>query len=363
MSETVLQTRNIFKRKNSSFFSATFTYLIIMAVFVGIRIFASFNLLSFLGDYEDLVYSLIIQVGVIFGLSLVLYKTFSKKKVKEIFKEFKFEKISLKAVLICVGLGFLVIFLNIAFNSIFDLILRLFGYSPASSTITSYALSAFLIAIFASAVLPAFCEEFANRGMLLSGLKKLGIKKAIVLSGLVFGLMHLNIGQFGYAFLIGMFFAFIFFATGSILPSIIIHFMNNAVSEYLTFARVNDLPLGNFYDQIQSLIQGGGYIPTILVIYLVLLTIIFLFAWLTYLLIKETRGKKLMKIGDDLAETLADQPEQLRPSILKIDIPISALGFNIKQTYFPSLKAKIPLYTTIFLGSVITLMTLIWNTL
>lgn len=362
MSEN-LQTKNIFKKEKSPFFSATFTYLILMVVFVGIRIFASFNLLSFLGDYADLVYSLIIQVGVIFGLSLVLYKGFSRKKVKDIFKEFKFEKISVKAILICFGLGILIIFLNIAFNSIYDLILRIFGYAPASSAISSYTLSAFLIAIFASAVLPAFCEEFANRGMLLSGLKELGLKKAIIISGLIFGLMHLNIGQFGYAFLIGMFFAFVFFATGSIWPSIIIHFMNNAVSEYLTFARVNDLPLGNFYNQIQSLIQGGGYIPTILVIYLVLLTIIFLFAWLTYLLIKETRGKKLMKIGDDLAETLADQPEEYRPSMLKIDIPISALGFSVKQTYFPTLKARIPLYTTMLLGTVITIMTLIWNTL
>ena len=79
---------SIFKKQENPFLNATMIYLIIMTAFVGVRIFGQFGLLKFLGDFEDLAYSLIIQVGIIFGLTLVLYKMFTGKSVKTIFKEF-----------------------------------------------------------------------------------------------------------------------------------------------------------------------------------------------------------------------------------------------------------------------------------
>ena len=354
---------NIFKKQAHPFFNSTITYLCIMIAFVTLRIFAQFNLLSFLGSFEDLVYSLIIQVGIIFGLSLLVYKNLSGHTTKQLFVKFKFKKISGKAVLLCVGIGFCLIVLNTAFNSIYTLILSLFGYSPATSTITNYTLPAFLLALFSSAVLPAFCEEFANRGMLLNGLKRLGAKKAILISALLFALMHLNVGQFGYAFLVGAFFAFICLATGSIWPGIIMHFMNNGIVEYLTFAKVNNLPLGNYYEMFSSL-SSGNFLSSIFLIFIVLFAVLFLFAWLSYLLIKETRTKQIKNITGEIVENIADSGVKPQGPI-KISVPLSKMGIDVyaKQTCFPTLKAKIPLFASIFLGTIITIMTLIWNTL
>ena len=354
---------NIFAKKAHPFFNSTVTYLCILLAFVALRIFAQFNPLSFLGDFQDLAYSLLIQVGIIFGLTLVIYKTLSGHTVKQIFVKFRFKKISVKAVFLCIGIGCCLIVLNTAFNSIYSLILSIFGYAPATSTITSYSLPAFLIAIFASAVLPAFCEEFANRGMLLNGLKRLGAKKAILISALLFALMHLNIGQFGYAFLIGVFLGFLCLATGSIWPGIIIHFLNNGIVEYLTFARVNDLPLGNYYETVASLSQGD-FLSSIFLIFIILFAVLFLFAWLTYLLIKETRTKHLKNITGEIVENISGSGVPPDGPI-KISVPLTLLGYNVfaKQSCFPTKKAKIPLYCTIFLGTVITIMTLIWNTL
>lgn len=355
------QTKNVFKRQTSPFFNSTMTYLIIMVVFIGIRIFAQFGLLNFLGDFEDLAYSLIIQVGIIFGLTFLCFKSFSKKSAKEIFREFRFKKISFKAVLICIGIGICLIFLNTAFNSIYSLILELFGYAPSSSSVTSYPLYLFLIAIFASAILPGFCEEFANRGMLLSGLKSLGMKKAIVISGLLFGLMHFNVGQFGYAFLVGMFFAFICIGTGSIIPGMIIHFLNNAIVEYLTFARVNDLPLGDFYGQVAGLVNGD-MLSSIAIIFIVMFAITFLFGWLTYLLVKEVRTKDIKNISSEIADNLSDA--DIKPSTpIKIDVPFKVMDCPMKAIYQPTLREKIPMLCAIFLGVVVTIMTLIWGCL
>lgn len=354
---------NVFKKKRDPFFASTMTYLIIMIAFVGLRIFAQYGLLKFLGDYEDLAYSLIIQVGIIFGLSFLFFKGFTGKSCKEIFKDFGFKKISVKAVFLCIGIAVCLIFLNTAFNSIYTMILSFFGYAPATSTITSYTFSAFLVAIFASAVLPGFCEEFANRGVLLSGLKSLGAKKAIIISGLLFGLTHFNIGQFGYAFLIGIFFAYICLATGSIIPGMIIHFLNNAIVEYLTFAKVNDLPFGNFYTLFGSVFTGD-FLSSMVLIFVLLFSVLFLFAWLTYLLLKDTRSKRIKSISADIAESLEDVKLK-NGSMIKINMPLQKMGFDIfrKQTVFPSLKQSIPLYMAIFLGAVVTVMTLIWNSI
>lgn len=355
-----LQTVNVFKREQSPFFAATITYLIIMVVFVGLRIFAQANLLVGLGKFQDLVYSLIIQVGIIFGLCFLMFKTFSKKSARQIFADFKFRSISVKAVFLCIGLALCLLVFNTAFNSVFSMILSLFGYAPAGgAAITSYPLYLFLISLFASAVLPGFCEEFANRGMLLYGLRGLGIKKAILISGLLFGLMHFNVGQFGYAFLVGCFFAFVCIATGSIIPSMIMHFLNNAFVEYLSFANVNHLLFGDFYASVASLVSGD-FLSSVFLIFILLFVIMFLFAWLTYALIKECRQHHARKIGADICQSL--NQSDIHVESIKIDMSMQKI-FQTKQMVFPTAKAKVPLAMCLCLGTIITLMTLIWNCL
>lgn len=80
------------------------------------------------------------------------------------------------------------------------------------------------------ALLPAVVEEFIFRGLILNGYKKRNPLKAIVLSAFLFGLIHMNINQFSYAFVIGFIFALLAYATGSLLPSIMAHFLINGTS-------------------------------------------------------------------------------------------------------------------------------------
>ena len=53
---------------------------------------------------------------------------------------------------------------------------------------------------------------------------------AVIMSALAFALMHLNFNQAAYAFIIGVAFAFIVEATGSLWSSIMCHMMFNAES-------------------------------------------------------------------------------------------------------------------------------------
>ncbi|NMA85544.1 MAG: CPBP family intramembrane metalloprotease [Epulopiscium sp.] len=83
------------------------------------------------------------------------------------------------------------------------------------------------IMILMIGITPAIFEEIPFRGILLSGYQELPIPKAALLSGLFFGLLHMNFQQFLYAFLMGVFFAYLVEITGSIYASVVAHFTIN----------------------------------------------------------------------------------------------------------------------------------------
>jgi len=89
----------------------------------------------------------------------------------------------------------------------------------------------FPVMLFFMAVVPAFCEETLFRGVVYGGYRKHGNKfVAVLLSGFLFGIMHMNLNQALYAFVIGVLLALLFEATNSIWPTILFHFVYNAQS-------------------------------------------------------------------------------------------------------------------------------------
>ncbi len=93
----------------------------------------------------------------------------------------------------------------------------------------------FLVSVLTIAVLPALLEEFAYRGVVLSLLRPFGNGFAIVVSGVVFGLMHGNMSQIPFAVIVGIVLSYITVRTGSIWVSVALHFINNFISVSLQF--------------------------------------------------------------------------------------------------------------------------------
>lgn len=86
-----------------------------------------------------------------------------------------------------------------------------------------------LLLVFFVGVLAPVCEEVVFRGAIFGGMKKEGnVFKAVLASGLLFGLLHMNINQASYAFVIGILLGFLVEATGSIFSSIMFHVLINA---------------------------------------------------------------------------------------------------------------------------------------
>lgn len=87
--------------------------------------------------------------------------------------------------------------------------------------------------LFFVAFLPAVVEEYTVRGVFFHGYRPAGILKAALVSGLLFGVMHLNLNQFCYAAVLGFVFAMLVEATGSIFSSMFAHFLINLNSVVL----------------------------------------------------------------------------------------------------------------------------------
>lgn len=89
----------------------------------------------------------------------------------------------------------------------------------------------FPVTFFIAAVFGPLCEEVGFRGLVYGGFRRVcRPRAAILMSALMFGLMHLNFNQFGYAFALGVGMALIVEASGSIWTSIILHLLINGTS-------------------------------------------------------------------------------------------------------------------------------------
>ncbi|HET6528031.1 MAG TPA: CPBP family intramembrane glutamic endopeptidase [Balneolaceae bacterium] len=119
-----------------------------------------------------------------------------------------------------------------------------------------------LITLFHVALVPALCEETLFRGYALRAFQKSwSIWPAIIVSGLIFGLYHLQLSNLIPLASLGILFAFVTWISESIYPAIVAHFINNGgsvlVGKYYpesAFAEITPEMMPSFWAVIPSLI-------------------------------------------------------------------------------------------------------------
>ncbi|MBO7296121.1 MAG: CPBP family intramembrane metalloprotease [Clostridia bacterium] len=91
-------------------------------------------------------------------------------------------------------------------------------------------------------IVPAFCEEFLFRGLVLDSLLPYGRAVAVIGSALLFAAMHQSFGQFLYSAVAGIFMGLLYAESRSILPSTLVHLLYNLLSfvQVVLYARIPD---------------------------------------------------------------------------------------------------------------------------
>jgi hypothetical protein len=81
------------------------------------------------------------------------------------------------------------------------------------------------------AVMAPVVEELLFRGAIQGHMLRIGYSPilAICLSALVFGIVHFNPAQSFFAFLLGLAFGWLYYRTGSVIPGMVAHAINNTV--------------------------------------------------------------------------------------------------------------------------------------
>lgn len=88
--------------------------------------------------------------------------------------------------------------------------------------------------ILSVSIFAPIMEEFIFRGLILNNLRKFGNFFAVVVSSLMFGVLHGNLSQTPFAFAVGLILGFAVIETGSIFTGIIIHCAINSVATIIS---------------------------------------------------------------------------------------------------------------------------------
>jgi sodium transport system permease protein len=80
------------------------------------------------------------------------------------------------------------------------------------------------------AVTPAVCEEALFRGVVLRGLAtRMAPSAAVAVTGVLFGMFHLDLWRLFPSTVLGILLSWVALESGSLVPSMVIHFLNNAI--------------------------------------------------------------------------------------------------------------------------------------
>ncbi len=95
-----------------------------------------------------------------------------------------------------------------------------------------YSLSRNVFGFLSIALIAPIAEEMLFRGGIEGFLLRRKIKPiiAILVSAIIFGVIHANPAQIFFATILGIIFGWMYYRTGSILPSVVGHVLNNTVS-------------------------------------------------------------------------------------------------------------------------------------
>ena len=145
---------------------------------------------------------------------------------------------------ICLQIG---LFALAELNGIFLTWLEQFGYKSQEIQLPKLDGFGVVGVLFVVAVLPAVTEELIFRGILLDGLKKnFPSWAAVLLCGGIFAVYHQRPEQTIYQFCCGAAYALLALRAGSVLPTVLAHFLNNALIIILYANGITALPIPVF---------------------------------------------------------------------------------------------------------------------
>ncbi|WP_235840865.1 CPBP family intramembrane glutamic endopeptidase [Clostridium tertium] len=210
-------------------FKANMYFLIILLIEIfGPLLLRPFYLVLGLSDTRIILF---LNHVILFLLPAVIYIIATKSSFKE---TLKLNKLHWQDTLLIILLAFVVQ----PIMTFFSLIATFFFNNEIGSFISEITSTPYVFLLALVALLPAITEEVTIRGIVLSGYENKNKYVSAIVTGLFFGILHLDPQQFLYAAVLGFILALVVRVTNSIFSSMIMHFIINGTS--VTMAKLVD---------------------------------------------------------------------------------------------------------------------------
>lgn len=192
----------------------------------------------------------------IFLVPAAIYFIITKKSVKQ---TLRLNKIRIKDALFMILIGIMSYPISIFFSLIATLVVP----NNLAEVVSNLMSLPFIIMLVIMAVTPAITEEVTIRGIILSGYKGMSRYKSALITGLIFGMMHLDAHQFMYATALGFVLAMVVSVTNSIFAGCIVHFTMNATSLVIQKVLFSVMDMSAVTSTQNSAITDLGILPII----------------------------------------------------------------------------------------------------
>ena len=316
---------------------------------------------------SDFVFSMLMQVGVLLIMPVLFYKFALKQNARKIFIKSGFKRTKWFNLLLAVPIGVLCYIATIGISNVWQNILIALGYTHGSSSLPeTFSVGALILSLFLTGILPGFCEEFFNRGELLTTIRgSFPFYTAVAIMGLEFGLFHQNITQVFYTMIFGAFMAYMCLKTGSVFPCMIIHFVNNALSVISDYCSTYGFLGGGIYGFINETARTR---PQMLLLAFVLC--LGVFAGLVVLTVHLNSSRRLSRKKDVIAESGYDHTnnrvilvgEEDKEKVRELGLDKEVYGYKLKEDlYRPSIRDNVFFFGAITVSALTTVFTFIFG--
>jgi len=222
------------KITSANFFFMIFSLIFLLAQFVlGIS-----ALLGYGKEFIDNIYLTVFITEIVFILlPSLIFAIVNKLDVKY---TFRLNKPRIKPLIIVALISVPAYMAANMLNYIVIYLLQFIGNIPADNIPIPNTIPQLIQGILFISVLPAICEEVLNRGIMLRAYENRGTVKAIVITGIFFGIFHFDITNFMGPAVLGALLGYYAIRTNSIFAAMLGHFLNNTIAEIWSFVARND---------------------------------------------------------------------------------------------------------------------------
>ena len=214
--------------KKPSVLAASLLYLVVLLLMVGLSLASS--RFEFAGNSSFLILFIIQIVAIL--VPPMVYLVVKRINIK---KTTRINRISLGEFFLVIGMAVFGYGVIIPINFVWNILLSKIG-TPQTGTLPDISSpEQYLLALAVIALTPAIAEEFLFRGVIMRGYEKLGTRVSIVLTAIMFSLLHLSIVSLPFTLLLGILLAYIVYRSNTLFTGILYHFINNSIAVTLVY--------------------------------------------------------------------------------------------------------------------------------